>query len=190
MSRDRARADDHLGAVFDDRPHQRFDVARVVLVVGVGVDDDVRAIGDRGFETGHERRRESAIDRMPHDAIDAEAFGDSRGVVRGAVVDDQPFDGVATGNLARKMRDRRRQRSRFVVTRNLDDQLHRVLIPKMSVDDSSAGGGRNIGGARAKRPRAEPMLSFHRQNARMAATPCAPRDRAVPMSATPSPPSA
>ena len=103
------RTDDHFGAAFDDRLHQRFDVACVVLIVGVGVDDDVGAARDGGFEAGHECGGEAAVDRVTHDTVDAELLGDFRGVIGGAVVDDEPFDNVAAGDFAREVRDRVRQ---------------------------------------------------------------------------------
>jgi hypothetical protein len=100
---DRPRADDHFRLCIDDRFHDRRDVARVVLVVGVGVDDDVRAARDARFQAGHERCSETAVHGMSHDVVDAERARDIRRRIGRTIVDDEPFDAAASFDRARQI---------------------------------------------------------------------------------------
>ena len=50
VSLDRARADHHVGFAGQDRGGQLGDVRGFVLVVGVGIDDDVRAQAQAGVK--------------------------------------------------------------------------------------------------------------------------------------------
>ncbi len=66
-----AVADHHVGVAAQDRLHERLDVTRVVLVVGVGVDDDVGAALERVIEAGGEGAREPLMIREADDLVDA-----------------------------------------------------------------------------------------------------------------------
>ena len=98
----------------------------VVLVVGVGVDDDVGAELQRGVEARLEARGQALVVRQPDDVVDAVLAGDLDRAVGRAVVDDQPLDDVEAGDLAREVGQRRRERVLLVEARDLDDQLHRA----------------------------------------------------------------
>ena len=50
-----------FGASIEDRLNQRRDVSRVVLVVGVGVDDDVGAVFEARTDSKHEGSRQTLI---------------------------------------------------------------------------------------------------------------------------------
>ena len=66
-----AVADHHVGLAGEDRRDELRDVAAVVLVVGVRVDDDVGAELERRVEPRLEGRGEAAVVREPHDVVDA-----------------------------------------------------------------------------------------------------------------------
>ena len=87
-----AVADDHVGAPGQDRLDQLLDVAAVVLVVGVGVDDHVGAELQAGVEAGLEAGGQALVVGQAHDVVHAVRAGHLDGVVGGAVVDDQPLD--------------------------------------------------------------------------------------------------
>ena len=87
-----AVADHHVGVAGEDRRHELRDVAAEVLVVGVGVDDDVGAELQRGVEAGLEGRGQAPVVRQPHDVVDAVLARDLHRAVGGAVVDHEPFD--------------------------------------------------------------------------------------------------
>jgi hypothetical protein len=115
-------ADDDIGAAVEYRPDQSRDIVRLVLVVAVGVDDDVGAARETGIEPGCERRGEAAIARMAHDVIGAAGARDVGRAVARAVVDHQDLDPVDAVDAARNGGDGRRQAFRLVEAGNLDDQ--------------------------------------------------------------------
>lgn len=98
---DVAIADADVGLAGDERGEQLRDVGAVVLVVGVGVDDEVGAVGERRVDAGDEGGRESFVAAEAHDVVDARTARHVGGAVAGAVVDDQRLDDVDAGNVAR-----------------------------------------------------------------------------------------
>ena len=107
--RDPAVADDHVGLAGEDRRDQLDDVGAAVLVVGVGVDDDVGAELEAGVEARLEGGREPLVVGQPDDVLDALLARDLDRAVGRAVVDDQQLDRVEAVDLARQVGDRRRQ---------------------------------------------------------------------------------
>ena len=77
-----------------DRRDQLGDVAALVLVVGVGVDDHVGAELQPGVEPGLEGGGQTLVVGQADDVVDAVRPGHLDRAVGGAVVDDQPLDGV------------------------------------------------------------------------------------------------
>ncbi len=97
--KDGALADHHVGLPRENRLHELRNVGGLVLVVRVGVDDDIRAARETGLDARHERAREAemrAVDHMVH----AEFLRDLRGAVGAAVVHDEPLDLVDAGQRA------------------------------------------------------------------------------------------
>ena len=132
-----AVADDHVGLAGEDRRDQLRDVGAHVLVVGVGVDDDVGAELQAGVEPRLETRREPLVVGQPDDVLDA-AFARHRDRAIGrAVVDHEQLDRVESGEGARQVGDRRRQRLFLVQAGDLDDQLQGGA-------QSTGGGGRSV----------------------------------------------
>ncbi|OPZ07625.1 MAG: hypothetical protein BWZ08_01743 [candidate division BRC1 bacterium ADurb.BinA292] len=124
MLPDTAVADHHLGLVGQDRPDQPLDAVAAILVVGVGVDDDVGAVRERGFQPGAERRRQPLIAAEIDDVRDAVRAGHLDGAVLRPVVDDQHLNGIDAVDPARQIAQRRRQRRLLIVTGDLDDEFH------------------------------------------------------------------
>jgi hypothetical protein len=100
------------------------DVAAVVLVVGVGVDDHVGAELEPRVKARLKARGQTLVVGQLDDVVDAVVPRDVDGGVAGAVVDDQPFHLVDALDLARQVRQRLGQLRFLVETRDLDDQLH------------------------------------------------------------------
>ena len=114
ISRDLAVADDHVGLAGEDRRDQLRHVGAAVLVVGVGVDDDVGAELEAGVEPGLESGGEALVVGQPDDVLDPVLARDLDRAVGRAVVDDQQLDLVDALDLARQVGDRRRQRRLLV----------------------------------------------------------------------------
>ena len=129
MSVDRAFADHHLGAAGQHRLDEVGDRRALVLVVGVGVDDDGGAGTQTCVDAGHERGSQTTVSAVRHDVVDAEFAGDVDGSVGAAVVDHEPLDHVDTRHLARQVGDGHRQRRLLVEAGDLDDQLDRARRP-------------------------------------------------------------
>ena len=96
-------ADDHVGPPRKDRLDEPLDVRGGVLVVGIRVDDDVRADLHGGVEAGVEPGGEALVAREPDDVVDAVGPGDLDRAIGGAVVDDEPLDRLEAGDLARQL---------------------------------------------------------------------------------------
>jgi hypothetical protein len=118
-------ADDHVGLVGQDRRDQLRQVVGAVLVVGIRVDDHVGAELQSRVEPRLERDGKPLVRMEADDVVDPVLARDLRRAVGGAVVDDEPFDGVEPLDLARQVRQRGGKDVLLVQARNLDDQLHR-----------------------------------------------------------------
>jgi hypothetical protein len=86
-----AIADHDLRRAPHDRRDELRDVGAGVLIVGVGVDDDVGAEAERGVDAGDERGGESAV-RFSCTTWFAPLCARRRRSCRRAVVDDERFD--------------------------------------------------------------------------------------------------
>lgn len=95
----------------------------MVLVIGIGVDDDIRATCQTGFDTRREGIGKATIAGMSYDVVNAVFLGDLDRFIRASVIDDQLFDAVEVCDGPRQITQRYRQCFGFVVARNLDNQL-------------------------------------------------------------------
>ena len=121
---DRAVADHHVSLAREDRRHELRYVTRVVLVVGVRVDDHVGAELERRVEPRLERGREPLVVRQAHDVVDAARARHLERAVARSVVHHEPLDAVKALNRARELAQRRGQLIFLVEAGDLDDQLH------------------------------------------------------------------
>ena len=103
---------------------RRGDVGAGILVVGVRVHDDVGSQAQRGFDAGHEGRREPAVLREAHDVVNAQLRGFLACAVGAPVVDDEHFDHVDAVDPAGQIRDGGPEVVTLVEARDLDDELH------------------------------------------------------------------
>jgi hypothetical protein len=123
-SRDRAVADDHVGFAGEDRGQQLRDVRAAVLVVGVGVDDQVGAELQAGVESRLECGGQAAVVGQADELLDTVLAGDLDGSIGRAVVDHEQLDLIHALDAARQVGDRARKRRLLVEAGDLDDQLH------------------------------------------------------------------
>src|SRR5262249_30732064 len=100
------------------------DLVTGILVVGVGVHDDVGAEPEAGVEAGHEHVGEALPPREAHEVVGTDLARDARGRVRRPVVDHEDLDHVHAGDRARDRTYGVRERGFLVQARDLDDELH------------------------------------------------------------------
>ena len=89
-----AVAHHHVRAAREDRRHEAGYVRPVVLVVGVGVHDHIRAQLQARVETGLEARREALVVGEAHNVVHALAPRHLDRLIGGAVVDYEPLHHV------------------------------------------------------------------------------------------------
>ena len=123
---------DHVGRALGQRLHEIGDCTCVVLVVRVGIDDEVRAEFETGVQPSLERRCQSAVLRELHHVIDAMGTRDLNGRIGRSVIDDQPFHHVYSWHAARQGAERHGKLILLIETRNLDYEFlqltHSVFI--------------------------------------------------------------
>ena len=104
--------------------HQGSDVRPEVLVVGVGVDDQIGAGGQRSLQPGLKRRRQPAVAFLPDDVLHAELPRDLSRPIGAAVIDHQVLDLVHARQGPRQLSQGQGEGLFLVVARDLDDQFH------------------------------------------------------------------
>lgn len=71
---------------------------------------------------------------MAHNMVDAVLLGDPDRFIAASVVNDQPFDAVEARDGPRQVIQRYRERFRFVIARDLDNQLWQGLALELGPD--------------------------------------------------------
>ena len=127
-SPDIAIADGDVGLAAEERSQQLGHVLARVLVVGIGVHDEVGPTLEAGVDPRHECRREALVAREPNHVVDAARARHFLGAVPRAVIDDQRFDDVDAGDVPRKIAQRVRQHGSLVQARDLDNHLFTVRV--------------------------------------------------------------
>ena len=100
------------------------DVGAVILVVRVGVDDDVRPELEAGVEPRLEAGGQPLVVGQADDVVDAVLARDLDGPIRRAIVDDEPLDLVEPRDLAGEVAQGDGEGFLLVLARDLDDELH------------------------------------------------------------------
>ncbi len=85
------------------------DLVTGILVVGVGIDDDVGPQLQRRVDARGEGARQSLVGSEPDDVLNAQLPGNAARLVRRAVIDDQHFYLIYTGDALRHPGERHRQ---------------------------------------------------------------------------------
>ena len=122
----RACADRDVGPSGQQRFNELWDVVCTILVVGVGVHNDIRACRNACFETGEKRFGKSLVRRQAYDLIDTVRPGDFSGPIPTTVIDDEPLDAIDVRNLPRQSGQSHWERQLLIVARDLDDKFHSV----------------------------------------------------------------
>lgn len=119
-----AFADDHVRFLFQNGAHQLFNVRTAVLVVRIGVDDDVRTQPQTCVQSGEEAPCQTFVAAEGYDVVESQLPCLLNGAVLAAVVDDEIFDGVDAVDVPRQITVCQLQRFFLVVAGNLNNQFH------------------------------------------------------------------
>jgi hypothetical protein len=121
-------ADNDIGATIENWPDEVRDVGARILIVTVGVDDDICAQAKAGIDAGAEGAGQAAVPRMADVVVDPGRPRDLCGAVGGAVIDHQDLDDIDALDPPRNVRHRLWQRLLLVEARDLDDEFHCVRL--------------------------------------------------------------
>jgi hypothetical protein len=94
--------DHQIGASAQDGFDESRDLVARVLVIGVGINEDISPEGKRLIDPRHERDGEPLVFTESKDVLDAEFPCDAGGLVRAPVVDHEHLDAVDPRNLSRE----------------------------------------------------------------------------------------
>lgn len=119
-----AVADHQFGLAAQQRLHQQGDIGGVVLVIGVSIDDEVRAEPQAGLQPGGKGGRQPGVMRQPQHMIHLTVLRGLRGAVSAAVIDHQQLHLIDPVDAARQLHHRLRQRFGFVIAGDLDNEFH------------------------------------------------------------------
>ena len=130
-----AGAEDDVRSALQDGRHQVWYLGLVVLEIGVGVDDDVGAAGQRRLQPHAEGGGQAHVALEAHHLVCAGFGGLRHSGVAGAIVDDHNFDAAyardGTGNLGNHLG----YGALLIVGRDGNDQLH--TVPRSGVLDTN-----------------------------------------------------
>jgi len=113
----------NIGAAFDNRLDQGGDIGAFILAIGIRVDDNIRAFGQRPFYPAAKSGGKAAIAPVDHDMRHAPLACDLRGAIGGAIIDHKNFDCIHARDPARQRGQRGGQGLCFVEAGYLDNQL-------------------------------------------------------------------
>ena len=127
-------ADDHIRLAIQNRTHQLFDVLAAVLVVCIGVDDNVRTQPQASVQTSHKATCQTLVPPERHDMVKSQFSRPLYRLVPAAVVDDQILNGIDAVNVTGQVIVRQFQCFLLIVTWYLNDQFH-ILLPFLHISE-------------------------------------------------------
>ena len=93
-------------------------VAAIILVVAVGINDDVSPQDQAAIDPGSKGMAQAAVARKPDDVVSTVFECHRYGSIGASIIDDQDFDTIDTGNVPRNIADRGRQSRLFIRNRS------------------------------------------------------------------------
>lgn len=115
--------DDNVGRALDNRRHQFWDVSCIILIVGIGVDNNVRAKPQTTIQAGDKTFGESLVFREPNNMIDAVFKSHPHRIISAPVIDDQPLHHIEPLYRSRQYGQGDGQGFLLIVAGDLDNQL-------------------------------------------------------------------
>ena len=119
-----AVADHDICPAIQNRCHQLRNVGTKVLIVAVGVDDDVGPRLQTFVNAPAEGARQAQVPLVANDVLDPQIPSDLNGAIGTAIINDEDLNPVDARNRTGNVRKSRRKGVLFVVARNLHNQFH------------------------------------------------------------------
>ena len=116
-----ALTNDDVRFAFQDWTNQFFNIVAAVLVVRVGIDDDIGTVPQAGIQSCHEAFGEAFVASEVHNIMDTPVFGHLDSVVLTAIVDDEIFDCINAVDMFGEGIESDFQGFCFVVAGNLNN---------------------------------------------------------------------
>ena len=113
-----------MGTLFENRLNECDNIGTAVLVISIGIDNNIGTEFEAGVKTRFEGMAQTAIFWESDNMIHAMFARDLRRAIRRTIVNDQNLDFVNTGNFARNILNRIWQGLFFVEAGDLDNQFH------------------------------------------------------------------
>ena len=101
---DRSRTNYQVGTMLSNRLGQQGDIGGAILIVRIGIDNDIRPETQAGLQTRHERLGEALVTDVADNMIYTVRSGNLDRRIITAVIDDQPFDSRKPFNFTRQLR--------------------------------------------------------------------------------------
>ena len=117
-------ADDDVRFPPQDGGDQRRDVRRIILAVGIQVDDDVRSQAQGHVKSGLKGGRQPPVPPVPHDDVRPRGAGDLPRPIGRAVIHHQDRDPFHPRDLPGDLPNHPAHGLRFVIGRDLNHNVH------------------------------------------------------------------
>jgi hypothetical protein len=127
-----AVADDHIGLPGQNGGDELRDLPAGVLVIAIGVDNDVGPQFEAGIQPGLKGFGQPLVADVPNNVIDPQPAGHLHGAVGGTVIDNQHRHRFDAGNGAGQIGQGEGQSVFFIKTGNLDNEFHGAGIDRDS----------------------------------------------------------
>ncbi len=133
---DRAAPHYDVRLLLENRIDQSSDVLTLILIVRIGVDDDVGAEFEAVLYAHRKGSCKAPVLAQGHDVVGTGGARDFDGSIRRSIIDDEDFNLVDAHDFLRKLPKHRGKRLLFVETGDLDDEMHdeTKAIKKMAED--------------------------------------------------------
>jgi hypothetical protein len=117
-------SNDHISFTPHDGAHQLRDAGSLILVISIGVDNNVSTRLQAGVQTPGERNRQTPIPRKSDDMIHSQLACQGCCLVRASVVNHQSFNDLDPRYRRWQVGQSLRQCDFFIKARDLNDQFH------------------------------------------------------------------
>jgi len=111
---DRPASDHQIGFAAHDGSNQLPDVVGAVLIVRIGIDDDIGPGLEARFNTGAKRVCQPLVPGQTYNMVNAVPYRDFYSAIGASVIDDQPLERINSGKRTGEFAERDTERCFFI----------------------------------------------------------------------------